>query len=337
MVNVLKEKSWSLFEGIVGKSQTMKEIYTLIKKIASKDVTILITGESGTGKELVARAIHRLSKRLNGPFVVVNCAAMVASLWESEFFGHEKGAFTGAYTRRQGKLEQAQGGTLFLDEIGEMDISLQAKLLRVAEGYDFQRVGGQEPISVKARFVFATNKDLAKEVKQGVFRRDLFYRVNTVTINLPPLRERGEDIPLLASYFLEKYHYHSNSQVESISPPAMEILCHYSWPGNVRELQNEIERLCSLDVGKVVLSEHLRPEICEYQSAQESNREDISTKPTERYRLEEIEQDHIMRVLDATRGNISQAAKMLGISRPRLYRKIHQYHLENPSFKKRLS
>lgn len=331
--NSLGKKRWPLFEGLLGKSQSMREICFMIEKVAPKDVTILITGESGTGKELVARAIHRLSKRSEEPFIVVNCAAMTASLWESEFFGHEKGSFTGAYTRQQGKLEQAQGGTLFLDEIGEMDLSLQAKLLRAVEGYEFNRVGGHESIPVNTRFIFATNKDLAKEVKNGGFRPDLFYRLNTVTIALPPLREREEDIPLLANYFLEKYRYLSNSQVEVISHEVMEIFCRYSWPGNVRELQNEIERICSLDAGKIILPEHLRPDIRGNQSTEEVNRRNSFNGLC---RLEEIEKDHIVRILEASEGNISQAARILGISRPRLYRKIRQFHIEVKSFKKKL-
>jgi len=331
--NYLQEQHWSLFEGLLGKSRSMREIYHTIEKVAPKEVTILITGESGTGKELVARAIHRLSKRSKAPFIVVNCAAMIASLCESEFFGHEKGAFTGAYTRQQGKLEQAHGGTLFLDEIGEMELSLQAKLLRAIEGYEFHRVGGHEAIRVNTRFIFATNKDLAKEIKNGGFRPDLFYRLNTVTIALPPLRERGGDIPLLANYFLQKYRHLSNSQVEVISPEVMEIFCRYSWPGNVRELQNEIERICSLDAGKIILPEHLRPDIRGNQSTEEVNRRGSFNGLCP---LVEIEKDHIVRILEASEGNISQAARILGISRPRLYRKIRQFRIEVKSFKKKL-
>src|SRR3989337_1378222 len=227
---------------IVGKSQKMQKVFKTIGKAASSDLTVLITGESGTGKELVARALHKASNRANGPFVAVNCAAIPRELLESELFGYEKGAFTGATESRAGKFEQADGGTLFLDEIGDMDISLQAKLLRVIQEREFYRIGGRIPIKVDVRIITATNQDIDNAIREKRFREDLYHRLNVITIFLPPLRERREDIPILAKYFLKRFSNELNSNVKNITDDAIDILKSHEWKGNVRELENIIKR-----------------------------------------------------------------------------------------------
>ncbi|MFO7996818.1 MAG: sigma-54 dependent transcriptional regulator, partial [Dehalococcoidia bacterium] len=230
------------FENIIAKSSKMQRLIELIKVVGRSNATVLITGESGTGKELVARAIHSQSHRHNKPFVAVSCAALPESLLESELFGHEKGSFTGAYTQKKGKFEFANGGTLFLDEIGEMSANIQVHLLRVLEEKEFTRVGGNEPIRVDVRVISATNKDLRRAIEKQEFREDLYYRLNVVNIELPPLRERREDIPLLAEHFLHKFASENRKEVAGFAPDAMEFLLDYDWPGNVRELENAIER-----------------------------------------------------------------------------------------------
>ncbi|MBI5695688.1 MAG: sigma-54-dependent Fis family transcriptional regulator [Nitrospirae bacterium] len=240
---------------IVGQSHVMQQVFKDVGRVSGTDVTVLITGESGTGKELIARAIHAHSKRVGGPFVVVNSAAIPSELMESELFGHEKGAFTGAAGRKTGKFEQASGGTLFLDEIGDMDINLQAKLLRALQEKEFQRVGGTETIKADARIIAATHRDLDDAVKGGRFREDLYYRLNVVSINLPPLRERKEDIPVLAEHFLDKTALEIGSIKKSISPKAMKRLVEHTWPGNVRELENCLKRAVVLSSSAAILPE----------------------------------------------------------------------------------
>ena len=235
----------------------MQEVYKAIGRVAPQDVTVLILGESGTGKELVARAIYHYSKRAPGPFLAINCAAIPENLLESELFGHEKGAFTGADRKRIGKFEQASGGTLFLDEIGDMTPLTQTKILRVLQGQEFERVGGNEPIRADVRVVAATNRDLEKMVAEGTFRGDLYYRLNVYTIRLPPLRERGDDLPLLAEHFVRRFGRELGKDVRGVSPEAMELLRRYPWPGNVRELQSVVKQALLGTTGPVVLPEFL--------------------------------------------------------------------------------
>lgn len=251
------------FDNIVGKSKVIKEIFRTLEKVASTKSTVLITGESGTGKELVARTIHFTSSRKIKPFVAVQCAAIPDTLMESELFGHEKGAFTDAASRKLGKFELAHEGTLFLDEIGEMSLPIQAKILRALEQQEIARVGGTKPVDADVRLIVATNRDLKKAVKEGLFREDLYCRINVLPIALTPLRERKEDIPLLADYFLDKYSKEINPKVKNISPEALEMLTHYPWPGNVRELKNIVERVLALTGHEVILPEDLPCDICQ--------------------------------------------------------------------------
>ena len=302
------------FENIITKSSKMQRMIELIKVVAKSNATVLITGESGTGKELVARAIHSQSHRQSKPFVAVSCAALPESLLESELFGHEKGSFTGAYARKKGKFEFANGGTLFLDEIGEMSANIQVHLLRVLEEKEFSRVGGNEPIKVDVRVVSATNKDLRKAIEKGEFREDLYYRLNVVPIELPPLRERKEDIPLLAQHFLNKFALENKKEVSEFSPEATEFLLGYDWPGNVRELENAIERAAILAKDSLITIADL---------PQENMSLARSTMPEKN--LREVEKEHILDVLGETGGNYSEAARLLGITRMTLYKKAREY------------
>ena len=302
------------FENIITKSSKMQRMIELIKVVAKSNATVLITGESGTGKELVARAIHSQSHRQSKPFVAVSCAALPESLLESELFGHEKGSFTGAYARKKGKFEFANGGTLFLDEIGEMSANIQVHLLRVLEEKEFSRVGGNEPIKVDVRVVSATNKDLRKAIEKGEFREDLYYRLNVVPIELPPLRERKEDIPLLAQHFLNKFALENKKEITEFSPEATEFLLGYDWPGNVRELENAIERAAILAKDSLITIADL---------PQENMSLARSTMPEKN--LREVEKEHILDVLGETGGNYSEAARLLGITRMTLYKKAREY------------
>jgi len=302
------------FENIITKSSKMQRMIELIKVVAKSNATVLITGESGTGKELVARAIHSQSHRQSKPFVAVSCAALPESLLESELFGHEKGSFTGAYARKKGKFEFANGGTLFLDEVGEMSANIQVHLLRVLEEKEFSRVGGNEPIKVDVRVVSATNKDLRKAIEKGEFREDLYYRLNVVPIELPPLRERKEDIPLLAQHFLNKFALENKKEVSEFSPEATEFLLGYDWPGNVRELENAIERAAILAKDSLITIADL---------PQENMSLARSTMPEKN--LREVEKEHILDVLGETGGNYSEAARLLGITRMTLYKKAREY------------
>jgi two-component system response regulator AtoC len=304
------------FENIIAKSPKMQQIIETIKVVAKSNATVLITGESGTGKELVARAIHSQSYRKDKPFVAVSCAALPESLLESELFGHEKGAFTGAHAQRRGKFEFANRGSLFLDEIGEMSANIQVHLLRVLEEKEFARVGGNELIKVDVRVISATNKDMKKAVANGQFREDLYYRLNVVTIELPPLRERREDISLLAQHFLKKFAVENQKGVIGFLPAATEFLLKYEWPGNVRELENAIERA-------VILAKNSYIEAADL--AQENLSPARSAPPGKS--LKELEKNHILNILNETGGNYSEAARILGTSRATLYSKIKTYEL----------
>ena len=299
------------FENIIAKSPKMQQVIEVIKVIAKSNATILITGESGTGKELVARAIHSQSYRKDKPFVAVSCAALPESLLESELFGHEKGAFTGAHAQRRGKFEIANRGTLFLDEIGEMSANIQVHLLRVLEEKEFTRVGGNELIKVDVRVISATNKDMKKAVASGEFREDLYYRLNVVTIDLPPLRERKEDVPLLAQHFLKKFAVENQKEITDFSPEANDFLLKYEWPGNVRELENAVERA-------VILAKNSYIEVADL--PQESLTLARSAPLVKS--LAEVEKNHILNIFSETCGNYSEAARILGISRVTLYNKI---------------
>ena len=302
------------FENIITKSAKMQRVIEVIKVVAKSNATILITGESGTGKELVARAIHSQSNRHNRPFIAVSCAALPESLLESELFGHEKGSFTGAYAQKKGKFEFADGGTLFLDEIGEMSANIQVHLLRVLEEKEFTRVGGNEPIKVDVRVISATNKDLRKAIEKQEFREDLYYRLNVVNIELPPLRERKEDVPLLAQHFLSKFTSENRKEISGFSPEAIELLLDYDWPGNVRELENAMERAVILAKESLISVDDLPQENLSlgYSAASKKS-------------IKEVEKEHILNVLRKTGDNYSEAARILGISRMTLYNKAKEY------------
>jgi two-component system, NtrC family, response regulator HydG len=303
---------------IIGESPEMKKVHELVNTVAPTDTTIMILGESGTGKELVARAIHNLSGRKYAPMVTVNCGAMTETLLESELFGHERGAFTGAQYRRKGKIELADGGTLFLDEIGNIDMKTQMDLLRVLETKQFMRVGGSELLRSDFRVICATNRDLEKAVKEGAFREDLYYRINVFSIWLPPLRARRGDIAKLAHYFMEKYSRQMNKQVRGFSPEAMHAVRGYDWPGNVRELENAIERAMVVTQGPMIEKEHLPLHT-------------ISAVRQNGKRLEDIERQHIEAVLKETGWNVSRSAAILDIDRVTLYHKIEKYGLKRES------
>jgi two-component system response regulator HydG len=310
------------FSGIIGKDPQMQNIYRLIEDIAPTDATVLIQGESGTGKELVARAIHKQSPRKDNPFVVINCSAYPATLLESELFGHEKGAFTGAIRQKTGRFEQADGGTVFLDEIGEIAPSAQIKLLRVLQSQKFERIGGEETINVNVRILAATNKDLLKEVTNGSFREDLFYRLNVIPIHLPPLRKRRNDIPLLARHFLRRFAVEQNKEIQDFSSEAMRMLLDYPWPGNVRELENSIEHTA-------VLAKRSSVEISDLPSAiRDASPPAFSETPGTIF---ENEKKLLLEVLAECDWNKKKAALQLGISRSTLYEKIKKYQISKPT------
>lgn len=297
---------------IGGKSPQTKKLLELIKKVSTTDSTLLVRGETGVGKELVARMIHENSKRRGYPFTCVTCSILTETLLESELFGHEKGSFTGATTKKIGKFELAHRGTVFLDEISAIPISTQTKLLRVLQEREFERVGGTEIIKVDIRIIAATNENLEKLIKEGRFREDLYYRLKVIEIPVPPLRERKEDIPDLVRYYMEEYSKELDRRVDKIHPEAMALLIRYNWPGNIRELKNVIERAIVLGSGDTILPEHLPAEI----------REDTTPEIPTNLTLSAIEKWHIERVLRLTNGNKTKAAKILGISRNRLDRKL---------------
>jgi len=306
------------FAQMIGKSGKMRELFEIIEKIAQSDCTVLIRGESGTGKELVSRAIHYNSPRKDKPFVAVNCAAIPENLLESELFGYEKGAFTEATSRKPGKFELAEGGTIFLDEINDMSLAMQAKILRIIQERTFERLGGTESIKVDVRLIAATNKDLEKSIKDGLFREDLYYRLDVVSFFLPPLRERKEDIPLLVNYFLRKFSQLNYKNVNKVSSQVLNLLIQYDWPGNVRELENVIERAIVLSEKDIILPEHLPLRL-------RQSKKDNSSPLQESFTLDKTEKKIIMETLRLTNWNQSRAAEKLGIHRNTLRRKIRRF------------
>jgi len=314
-------------KNIIGTSRAMKALIDMLAMIAPSEATVLVTGESGTGKELIAKSIHHNSNRKNHPLVIVNCAALTETLLESELFGHEKGAFTGADKRREGRFMQADKGTIFLDEIGETSATMQAKLLRVIQEREIQRVGGDETLNVDVRILAATNKNLEDEVKNGKFREDLYYRLNVVTLNVPALCERQEDIPLLAQHFLKKYAEKNRKNVKEFSPLAMDMLVKYAWPGNVRELENTIERAVILLTGDHITEKELPSSITEPYSDEKdwvANPKSVSANRP----LEDIEREAILATLEATGGNKSETARRLKINRKTLHKKLKDYGVD---------
>lgn len=307
---------------IIGKSEKLTKMMSLIEQVAPTRASVLVTGESGVGKELVADALHRLSDRKDGPFIKVHCASLSSNLLESELFGHEKGAFTGAISQKKGRFELADGGTIFLDEIGEIDSATQVKILRVLQEREFERVGGTETIKVDVRIVAATNRDLLDEVKKGNFREDLYYRLNVVHIEVPPLRERKEDIPLLMSSFLEEFNREDKRTIEGFSPAARKAMYAYSWPGNIRQLRNTIESAVVTCRGKVIDTGDLPEQIvAENRAGEVSIRLGVT--------LSEAEKTVIMSTLDFCEGNKTKASEMLGIGRKTLHRKLEEYNVED--------
>ncbi len=311
------------FDQMVGESEPMQRIYSLVDMVTDSAVTVLLTGESGTGKELVARAIHHKSARANGPFVTLNCGALPENLFESELFGYEKGAFTGAMTTKVGRFELADGGTLLLDEVGELSLKSQVDFLRVLETKEFRRLGGTKLITVDARIIAATNRNLEEAVKQGDFREDLYYRLNVVPIRLPPLRERGEDIPLLVDRFLTEFSAQHRRDPKDISRDAMRLLRLYAWPGNIRQLRNLMERLVVTVRDHSIQPEHLPEEI---QASKEDARMMVVALGTS---LEQIERDVIRRTLAEVTNHREKAAKLLGISLRALQYKIKEYSIRD--------
>ncbi len=306
---------------IVGSSPAMLKIFETVLQIAPSRASVLITGESGTGKELIAAAIHEHSARASGPFVKLHCAALAESLLESELFGHEKGSFTGAAGRRDGRFQMADGGTLFLDEIGEISPSIQVKLLRFLQEREFERVGGNQTIKVDVRVIAATNRDLTAEVKAGRFREDLYYRLNVVSVEMPPLRARPSDVPLLAMRFLQKYAAENGKTMQGFSQDALGCLAHYGWPGNVRELENAVERAVVICRGDEIQRADLPPQIGEVHSERRSDgMPQIPGAP-----LSELERYAILKTLEHTGGSTSRAADMLGISARTIQYRLHEY------------
>jgi DNA-binding NtrC family response regulator len=315
------------FDELVGQHPEMQKLYRLIAQVARTSTTVLITGESGTGKELIARAIHRQGPRRDAPFVPVNPAALTETLVESELFGHEKGAFTGAWQRRLGRFELAQGGTLFLDEIGSLKPSVQAKLLRVLQEREFERVGGTRAIRLDARVIVATNVDLRQAVAAGSFREDLYYRLNVMPIAVPPLRERREDIPLLVRHFVRRYSREFNRQLDAVSPDALTMLTEYSWPGNVRELQNVIERLVGVVERPVIGIDDLPLDLL-IPDARAALPGPGSLPLNEA--TDEFERQIAIRVLERVRWNVSEAARILGVHRNSLKSKVARWGIRRP-------
>jgi len=316
----LKEqyKERTRFESMIGQSKPMQEVFNLIQDVAPMESTVLITGETGTGKGLAAKAIHTNSPRRNGPFVLVNCGAIPEHLMESELFGHQRGAFTDAKETKKGRLELAHDGTLFLDEIGEISMRMQIDLLRVLEDRVFYRVGGTQPIEADFRVIAATNRNLEAAIKNEIFREDLYYRLNVITFQMPPLRDRKEDIPLLAEHFLRRFSQETNKPVDKISRAAIDEMMLYEWPGNVRELENAIER--AVVVGK---EREIRPEDLPFRRS-----DDPSFIPQNA--LKDIEKAHIKKMLDNNQWNIAKSSKILGIDRTTLYSKIKRYNIKKP-------
>jgi DNA-binding NtrC family response regulator len=314
------EKKYGIDE-IIGKSKKMQEVFDLISTVAESEAVVMIRGESGTGKELIARAIHANSKRKYGPLIALSCGALPETLLESELFGYEKGAFTGAQYNRKGRIEMADGGTLFLDEIGDISPKTQVDLLRVLQEKTIYRLGSSKPLKIDVRIVSATNRDLEKAVHDGTFREDLYYRLNVVTINVPPLRERKEDIPLLVNHFFKKFIAVNSKKINGISGETMEMLLAYHWPGNVRELENVMEHAVVVCKTEKIIPADLPDNV---------KRDPLSPSPSPSpsRSLDESEKQHILKILEVNQWNISKSAKDLGIDRVTLYNKIKKYNIE---------
>ncbi|MFO0929946.1 MAG: sigma-54 dependent transcriptional regulator [Gemmataceae bacterium] len=324
------------FKNILSKSPRMVEVFDLITHIAETTSTVLIMGETGTGKEQIASAIHQASApRRGGQFVAINCAAVPEQLLESELFGHEKGSFTGAISQRKGRFEQAHRGTLFLDEVGDIPLPMQVKLLRVLQSRRIERIGGDEPIDVDVRVIAATHRSLEKMVKDGTFREDLYYRLNVIRIELPPLRERPEDIPLLAAYFAQRYARSTQAPPE-ISPEAMQMLLSYNWPGNVRQLENAIERACVTARDNVIRPTHLPPDIGKTTESKSPLQADLARPMPEQLSelIAAFEERYLRKALRKTRGHVGRCAKISGLSRRSITDKIAQYKIDKREFKK---
>ncbi|MFP4114783.1 MAG: nif-specific transcriptional activator NifA [Spirochaetota bacterium] len=315
---------------IIGSSRAMQDVFDMIAQVSRSEATVLIRGESGTGKELVAHAIHYNSRRADKPFVKVNCAALPETVIESELFGHEKGAFTGAINSRKGRFEIANGGTIFLDEIGDLSPATQVKLLRVLQEREFERVGGNETIRVNVRVITATNRNLEELMAQSSFREDLYYRLNVFPIHIPPLRDRKSDILLLADHFIEKYATQNHVAVRRISTPAIDLLMSYHWPGNVRELENCVERAVLLSVDEVIHSHHLPPSL---QSAESTNTEFHGTLEES---LDNLERELILDSLKSTRGNMAKAARLLGITERIMGLRVKKHEIDPAQYRTRM-
>ena len=314
-------KARNRYDRIVGKSQKMVALMETVAQVAPTRASVLITGESGVGKELVADALHELGTRSKGPFIKVHCAALSESLLESELFGHEKGSFTGAIAQKKGRFELADGGTIFLDEIGEINVATQVKLLRVLQEKEFERVGGEKPITVDVRIVCATNRDLLKEIEKGTFREDLYYRLNVVHLDVPPLRDRKDDIPLLMTSFLSQFNKENGKSLEGFSNGAKKALLSYEWPGNIRELRNSIESAVVLSRSSVIEVEDLPPSV---RLADKSSQLSLDVGIT----LAEAEKQLIISTLVMCGGNKTRAAEVLGIGRKTLHRKLQEYQID---------
>jgi two-component system NtrC family response regulator len=327
-IRLLETELATLWGNIVGKSKAMESVFAVMKRVADTPTTVLVSGESGTGKELIARALHKASSRSSSPFVSINCAAVPENLLESELFGYEKGAFTGAISLKQGKFEFANGGTLFLDEVGEMSLNLQVKLLRVLQEHEFQRVGGNKDIQVDVRIIAATNKNLREEVDGGRFRGDLFFRLNVVRIEVPPLRDRRDDIPFLVAHFVNRLAEKLGCGIRTLDPDVTSALYSYSWPGNVRELENVIERALVLSRGQTITLEDLPPEVRKASPVEDSfDPSPFSGDKNLADTLDALEERMIRQALKKA-GNVqAQAAKTLGISRSNLQYKMKKYGL----------
>ncbi|AFQ42707.1 sigma-54-dependent transcriptional regulator [Desulfosporosinus meridiei] len=321
-VSYLRQELGEKYGKMIGQSDAIKEVALLIQQVAKTNATVLITGESGTGKEVAAVEIHKASNRGNMPFIAVNCAALPEHLLESELFGHEKGAFTGATTRKKGRFEMADKGTILLDEIGDMPISMQVKLLRVLQERCFERVGGTETIPIDVRVIATTNAELSTAIANGTFREDLYYRLNVMQIKMPPLRLRKDDIPLLVNHFLGKF---DPSHTKKISPEAMKILTRYDWPGNIRELQNAIERPLIVCQNNEILPIHLPSELLE--NFEKATSDPIINLPEGGFSLEELEKRLIIKALEKNNYNQTRTAKYLGISRPTLLYRLNKHGL----------
>ncbi len=311
------------FGNIIGRSRAMQKVFETLYLVAPSDATVLINGESGTGKELIAGALHHNSNRKDNPFIKVNCAALHENLLESELFGHEKGAFTGAESIRKGRFELASNGTLFLDEIGDMSLQTQAKILRVLQEGELERLGGSKTIKVDVRLVVATHRNLNRMVEDGSFRQDLFFRLSVVPIELPPLRDRTEDIPVLADYFLQRYAKKNKKDIRGFHPQTLMLLSRYDWPGNIRELENTIERGVILCLSEQITPRELPPQML----PDDYTISDVQTGPQGGLTLKDVEREAIRVTLDQTGGNKSRSAKLLGIARQTLLNKIKEYDL----------